>query len=130
MYTTEQLNLITEWKESVAVLHRAKGNEAALRRKVLSAFCPEPQEGTNKVELPSGWKLNVKQPYSYKVDEAALDAMRQSLPPGTVDQLVRFKPELDKRAYKGLVEQHRNIFDEALIIKPGSPSLELVAPKE
>jgi hypothetical protein len=29
-----------------------------------------------------------------------------------------------------LLEDHKKIFDEALVIKPGTPSLELVPPKE
>jgi len=44
--------------------------------------------------------------------------------------LVKRKPELITSAYKALTEQARLVFDQALIIKAGSPSLELVAPKE
>lgn len=131
MYTAEQYALITEWQTAANELKRAKGAEAAARRKVLSTFCPDPKEGANWVPLTDGWRLNVKQSYTYKVDEAALDSMRQALPAGSVDELVRFKPELNKRAYSNmLTDDQRRIFDEALIIKPASASVELVAPKE
>lgn len=130
-YSQEDYDKITAWKDAAAELARLRGLEAKLRREVLATFCPEREEGTNKVALPHGWTLNVKQPYSYKVDEAAVKDVLANIPPHLAEDLVRMKPELNKRLYSSKsMDNFRDVFDQALTIKPGSASVELVAPKE
>ena len=48
------------------------------------------------------------------------------------DPLIRTKPDLDTKAYKSLVQINpdaAHVFEQALTIKPGSPTVELVPPK-
>jgi hypothetical protein len=46
-----------------------------------------------------------------------------------IDKLVKWKPEVAITEYRKLTEEERNRFDQCLVIKPGSPSLEIVIPK-
>lgn len=44
------------------------------------------------------------------------------------DTLVNWKPSLSVSAYRELTKEQRQMFDECLSIKPGTPSLEIVLP--
>ena len=91
---------------------------------------PNPVEGTNKYPLSDGWVLKMTYRIERKIDEAALALNLARLTENNIsaDKLVVKKPELSKRAYNGLTVEEKLIFDECLIIKPGSASLEIVLP--
>jgi hypothetical protein len=64
------------------------------------------------------------------VDEAALLVLastfaEKKLP---VDKLIKRKPELVIGEYRKLTKEEQLLFDQALVIKPGTPSLEVVLP--
>lgn len=130
MLTDNQIQLLAQWAQIYQALADLKQKENQLRRSIFGDIFPDPKEGTNTAEMPKGYKLKGTHKIDRKVDEAALAAVLKQLPEGSDDQLIRRKPELILKPYRALTEEHRNIFDQALIIKPGMPQLEIIPPKE
>jgi len=136
MELAQQLKL-QEWNEAIVAATEAKKaieKEQALRKEIMALFFPAPEEGTNKVDLGSGWTLKATHKIDRKIDEAALPAVFQQLREMGVnpDPLVRSVPALETKAYKSLAQINPDasrVFDQALTIKPGSPTLELIPPK-
>ena len=131
---TDIQKLLEEWEKAKAETAAALvviATEQALRKKVIAAAFPSPEEGVNKFSLENGWVLKATCPVTRTVDEAAFDLLRPKLAElGVVaDSLVRSKLALETTTYKTLSDASRALVDEALTIKPGSYSLELVAPK-
>lgn len=134
---TDRVAKLQEWHQAVLAAQEAKKvveAEQALRKEVMALFFPEPVEGTNKFELEAGWSLKATHKIERKVDEAALPAVLQQLREMGVnpDPLIRTKPDLDTRAYRSLVQSNpdaAHVFEQALTIKPGSPTVELIPPK-
>jgi len=128
---------LAEWYEALKAAEAAKlvvATEQALRKEVAELFFPTPSEGVNSTPLAEGWALKYTYKIDRKLDEAALPAVKAKLQEMEVntDVLVVMKPSLDTKAYKALVTlnpEGAKIFEQAMIIKPGSPTLELVAPK-
>lgn len=134
---TDRVAKLQEWHQAVLAAQEAKKvveAEKALRKEVMALFFPEPVEGTSKFELEAGWSLKATHKIERKVDEASLQAVLQQLREMGVnpDPLIRTKPDLDTKAYKSLVQVNpdaAHVFEQALTIKPGSPTVELVPPK-
>lgn len=131
---TEIQQLLADWEAArkevpAAVLIIAR--EQDLRKKVISTAFPEPTEGVNFTELANGWKLKATCPVTRTVDEAAFDLLRPRLAELGVmaDSLVRTKLSLETKSYRNLTDATRALVDQALTIKPGSYTLELVPPK-
>lgn len=137
--TPEQIELINRWslalEEATKVAKPLIAAEQALRKEVIASLFPTPKEGTNHLELAQGWKLTLGYKVDRKIDEAALPAIRLALSDMGIsaDTLVKMVPALELKAYKGLREVNEDaakVFEQALTIKPGSHTLELVPPKE
>jgi hypothetical protein len=130
--------LLDEWAAAVAAAAAAKlviEKEQELRKQVASLFFTEPKEGVNTIDLAQKWKLKLTYKVDRKVDEASIAAVKEQLTEMgiSIDTLLQYKPSLATSAYKSLVDVNPlagKIFDQALIIKPASPTLELVPPKE
>jgi len=125
---------LTEWQAAKAEADKVKHlieREQALRKEVFSLFFPAPTEGTNKVDLPGGWTLKGTYKIDRKVDEQVVPAVTEALRGMgvNVDLLIGYEPKLKTTVYRELTAEQRAIFDQALTIKPGSPTMELVAPK-
>lgn len=103
--------------------------ERALRRELVDAYFPTPKEGSNKADIGSGWTLEYYNWIDYQIDEAVVPAVTTQLPPGFLDHLLRYKPELQLKNYRTLPKEYKDVFDQCVISKPGSPSVKLVAPK-
>lgn len=132
--TEEQMKLLEEWRLAKAEADAVKpiiAKEQELRKQVFAAFYPTPKEGTNTLDLAEGWKLKGVYKLDRKIDEAALPAVTEQLREMGVnaDTLVKWTPSLKTAIYKELTAEQRAVFDQALIIKPGLPTIELVAPK-
>lgn len=135
---TDRVAKLQEWHQAVLAAQEAKKvveAEQSLRKEVMALFFPEPVEGTNKFDLEAGWSLKATHKIERKVDEAALPAVLQQLREMGVnpDLLIRAVPALETKAYKSLAQINpdaAHVFEQALTIKPGSPTVELVAPKE
>jgi hypothetical protein len=136
MELAQQIKL-QEWNEALVAATEAKKaieKEQALRKEIMALFFPAPEEGTNKVDLGAGWTLKATHKIDRKIDEAALPAVFQQLREMGVnpDLLVRAVPALETKAYKSLAQINPDasrVFEQALTIKPGSPTLELIPPK-
>lgn len=136
--TPEQVAKLEEWRLAKIAAEEVKPvieREQALRKEVFALFFPEPTEGTNNFGLEADWKLKGVYKIDRKIDEAALPAVQSQLRELGVnpDPLVKMTPSLDTKAYKSLQTLNADackVFEQALTIKPGSPTLELVAPKE
>lgn len=133
----EQIQLLVEWELALMATKEAKliiAKELKLRKEVIAALFPLPNEGTNILDLSSGWRLKYIHKLERKLDEAVLPAVNEQLRTLNVnlDTLVYRVPVLDLQQYRTLCTispQAALIFDQALTIKPASPTLELVPPK-
>jgi len=118
------------WVELAELNKKVKFLEMEIRKSLSENYFPNPTEGANNVPMDGGYKLTNKHTIYRKCDEAAFDGVFEELPEGSKDLLISFKPELKIREYRKLSDDHKRIFDQCLIIKPGSPELKLVAPKQ
>lgn len=131
----ERMTLLQDWNTAVAKAVECKPlilHEQELRKAVMAEFFPAAKEGVNNLDMGQGWTLKGTYKIDRKIDEAALPAVKEQLRELGVnaDTLVKYKPEVATTVYKTLPEQARLVFDTALTIKPGSPTVELVPPKE
>ena len=132
---------ILAWEAAVKALAAAKDAEAALRKEVLAeafAFDPEAlREGTENFELGNGYKLKAVFKISRNLNneneavDKVLSKIEKTGPEGAfiAERLVKWKPELSVSEYKKLPEKFKKLFDEVVISKEATPTLELVAPK-
>lgn len=125
------VELLSEWYEMSVELKALRAKEMAMRKMIFGKAFVDPKEGTNKFELPDGYVLNGQYKLERKIDQGALDALKVKLRDKQVnpDKLVEYKPSLVLREYRKLDEDARQLFDQCLIVKPGSPSMEVVLPK-
>ncbi len=132
-------DLVT-WFKLKAKLAKVKGEEAMLRSRIFKHYFPAPTEGSrdNKVPLNDGTGAILQADYviNRTVDEQQLEALREAmfaegsnLPKLDLTKLVKWKPELVKTEYNKLNEEERHCFDQCLIIKPGSPQMDIKIPK-
>lgn len=133
--TAEQQALVAEWnaakEQADNIAKPLTEREMVLRRMVVASLFPSPVEGAkNKESLPEGWSIKLTYSIDRKIDIAALPSISEQLRAMEVnpDKLVRYKPELETKEYKSLPENVRKVFDQALIIKPSTPQLELLSP--
>lgn len=126
--------LLREWEAAVAAADAVKPlieKEQELRKKVFARIFPNPAEGTNTLELAKGWKIKGAYKIERKIDKALLAAVSEEMRKIEVnpDLLVENEPKLKLAVYRELNDEQRHAFDKCLVIKPGSPTLELVPPK-
>ena len=121
---------LVAWHDIAELLKKVKAVESKLRGELVTTFFPAPVEGTNTVDLGNDWQVKLVGKVARKCDEAAFAAVFEQLPRGAKQKLIKFKPDLILKEYKKLPPDQRLIFDQALIIKPGSPTLSLIPPKD
>lgn len=123
---------LVEWYKTTEELARLKIKEILLRKKIFGHYFPNPEEGTNTSDpLPDGAVVKGVHKINREVDDAALkvlepEFLKKGIP---VDSLIRRKPDLVLKQYRGLTKEEQKFFDQALIIKPGTPELDIVVPK-
>lgn len=130
--TTEQLyTKIGRWNDLQSKLASIKDEEMKLRKEIFEQCFPTPVEGTATVDMPEGWKLKGTYKLTRSLDEAALPAVIAELHKHKVatDQLITYKPSLSLSTYRKLDPKWQRVLEQAMEIKPGAPTLELVAPK-
>lgn len=122
--------LLDQWAEAAEMKKKWEKEEHRLRMALFQGTFPNPTEGVNKHELPDGRVVKATHKLNRKVDEAALPAveaaMREQFQIDPESGLIRRKPELAVGAYKKLTEEQRHVFDEAIVSKPGTPTIEIV----
>ncbi|MGE4486336.1 MAG: hypothetical protein AB7C95_00750 [Synergistaceae bacterium] len=119
---------IMAWTKAKADLAKAKDREMNLRKSITTELFPSPVEGVNTHELGKGYKIKMTHKLNRTIDEAALASVLERLP--QAEECVKMKPSLAIKKFKALKDEDRLIFEECLVTKPGSPTLELVIPKE
>ena len=121
---------LVEWEALAQQLKRVKAAEMLLRMKIFHGFFPNPVEGTNDVPLQNGYVLKGKYSITREVDNAAFQVLAETLRGAGIftDKMVQYKPSLVKLEYNKLTAEQQHLFDQCLIIKPGSPALEIVLP--
>lgn len=138
--TAVTLDELATWFKLKQQLAQVKSAEALLRSRVFKFFFPTPVEGSkdNKYTIPDGTGavLQATHVINRDVDMGELTALRDAisaegsnLPKLKLDELIKWKPELVKAEYNKLSDEDRAVFDRVLIVKPGSPSLDIVHPK-
>ncbi len=133
---TTVASLAAQWYSAKKAADKAVAAEKALRAELVALAFPNGlSEGAkNKADLPESWQLSVTGVVNRTVDEAALGATLELIKEKTgvvIDpaDLIRYKPELKVSAYKELGEDVKKLFDNALVIKDGSPQVEVKLPK-
>lgn len=126
--TQDDLN---HWFELTKQLENVKKQEMDLRKKIFAFYFQHPKEGTNTAPLTDGWVLRGQYKIDRKIDEATLltlaPMLREKGVP--VDSLVKYKPELATTVFRTLTLDQLKLFEQVMVSKPGSPSLEIVLPK-
>ena len=141
---TEKVSVTAEdlatWFKLKKKLAEIKGTEAMLRGRIFHYFFPNPTEGAKDNKHPlndgTGAVLCADHVINRTVDEQQLEALREAmfaegsnLPKLDLTKLIRWKPELVLSEYRKLSEEERHTLDQALVIKPGSPQLDITIPK-
>ena len=128
--------LIMLHAELVKVLAYLKYLEGVWRAKLIADCFPVHEaEGTETLELGEGWKLKAEFKNGYKVEEATIkDDLQKVSDLGlayseAVRGLIKYKPELSVTVYKTLSDEIKDIVNNSLTIKPGTPTLKLIEPK-
>ena len=120
-----------DWYEVQRQLATLKDREMSLRKKIFKGKFPTPKEGTNQVDLDAGYVLKGVYVINRGVDEAALTTLTPVFAEAgiKVPDLISRKPELVIKPYRALTDDQRKMFDQCLVIKEGTPSLEITMPK-
>ena len=125
---------LIEWDTVKKELNRIKAAEMLLRKKIFGGMFPQALdgEGTFYQPLENGFRLKAIAKLDRSVDIAHFNAMREQFAALQInaDSLIKYTPELVIRTYRELTDEQRTLVDCALTIKPGAPSLEIVAPKD
>lgn len=123
---------LAQWDHLQQELKRVKAAEMLLRTKIFNGLFTAPKEGTNSIPLNAGYVLKGTYVLNRTIDIGALQAIGDKMAELGIhkDDLVKYKPELVIGEYRTLTDEQRQLFDQALVIKPGSPALEIVLPKK
>lgn len=135
--TEEQTTLLIAWSEAKDAVEDIKplvAKELSLRKQVMEVFFPTPKEGTNKLSLPGDWVLDFQYKLNRGIDEEILPAVKDTLTGMDIDpdQYFVYDPKLLLKPYRALAEVNKEackVLESALIIKPGSHTIALIAPK-
>ena len=119
-----------KWYLMQDTLKKLKSEEMSLRKRIFATYFPAPVEGTNTHPLPQDWVLKGTYPVTREIDPGALQANKERfLAAGIpVDNAIVYKPSLAVSVYRTLTAEQMKLFDQCLIVKPGSPGLEIVLP--
>lgn len=134
---------LTKWYEIKERMTRDKATEAMLRSRIFASLFKTPKEGVNTVSVKdvvpedaTGAVVKGTYVINRSIDVGTLAALRERQsaegyngPKLNFDELIKTKPELSLTAYNKLTEEEKKFMDEALVIKPGSPQLEITIPK-
>lgn len=123
------------WQQAKANLDAALATERELRFAAFGLAFPQPQEGTNTIELGGGWQCKGQMKYNYVLtkDLARLQAvigqmaqMGEGEGKFIASRIIKWEPDLVLSEYRKLPEPYKRTIHEVLTIKPGMPSIEIV----
>lgn len=129
---------LAEWYKLTEQLSDLKAKETVLRSRIYKYFFTNPVEGTNTYVLPDKYQLKAVRKVERKVDEAALQVFRQPQEGKNTSKfeevevnagtLFKTKFELVVSEYRKLSDDQKKVVDQVLIIKDGSPQLDITPP--
>lgn len=123
---------VADWYALCEQIAKLKPAEMLLRNKIFKGTFPNPVEGTNTVPFVNNWVIKGVYKIDRKLDvpmynTIQADCRAMGFNP---DLLVERKPTLVLTAYRQLTAEQQKFFDQALVSKPATPSLEVVKPAE
>lgn len=132
---------LQDWEETAKKAKYYKDLEMQYRKEVLYDFFEyegDDRKGTTNFPLGGGCKLKAKFNLYYKLENKEgetldmLDELASSSDDGQFvsERLVNWKPELSVSEYNKLSPEQKKIVDRVLTVTPGTPSIEIVYPKE
>lgn len=119
------------WFGMADQLAHLKTAEVLARKRMADFYFPNPDEGTNRLDLGGGFDLILVSKLNRTVDEAALMALDQaaldtinklSIP---MAELFVQKWELKGGAYNTLNDEQRKFVDALLVVKDATPALSI-----
>lgn len=132
--TPEQV--LTQWEKAKTEAAKWKDIENQLRVHYVEMVSnPNKLEGTENIELQNGYKAKIVKKQNRNVDQEkvndALDQIENTGEAGKLiaERLIKWKADLSKTEYDLLSDAHRKIIDTVITVTPGTPTLEIVAPK-
>src|SRR5208283_66921 len=129
--TLDQEAMLSTWFETAKNLSAAKELESKLRDQLVKElFNNEKDAGTETIEIANGYKLRAVKKLDYNLNnkEGAVTALVAIINPELARKLVKWNPKLSESTYKNLDPETQKLFDGCLTIKPGKPSLKIIAP--
>lgn len=142
----DQFAILKAWSDANDELQAVKYRETQLRMMAFQRNVPDPKEGTNTLEIGSGFVLKAEYKYNYNLSKVlkndakevigvlddSLDVYeRETEDKSAAERLVKWSPEISVTEYKRMKDNaaFRHIAP-FLTIKPGMPTLSIVAPGE
>lgn len=122
---------IERWWVVAEQMTKLKEEEMKLRKLIFGTYFPTPEEGVNTLPMTDGFVMKG----TYKIERKIVEEAYKTLLPDFKEAniplkgLVTMKPTLSVSAYKALTPEQQKLFDKALDIKPGAPTLEITKPK-
>ena len=118
---------LAEWFKLRANLKKIKAKEILMRKHIFNTLFPHPNEGVNEHELPDNYILKGTYKLDRKLDMGVFGSMTDVLREQQInpDKMVAVKHSLDLREYRKLTDVERELFDQCIVTKPGTPSLEI-----
>lgn len=112
---------IDEWEVAQKNMRVAKGVEMELRLEICTELAGDLPSGTHTFDIGI-YKVKVANKLNYSIDKDIYLAIKDLLSEEEAES-IRIKYELDMRNYKKSI-QHE-ILDQAIVVKPGTPTLNL-----
>lgn len=122
MNLDEKLQL---YANTVFDLKKLKAKEMEMRKELVCELFPKPDAGVNHFNESDNFIVKLSIGFNYSVDEAALPLVLKTMPEGTEDALIRYKPSLIMKEYSKLDDRNRFNMSKAVTMKPKSPVLEV-----
>jgi hypothetical protein len=133
----QQSELLQRWYTLQAQIAQAKETEAKLRTLIVSTLFAH-NEGSETIEIGNGYKLTACKKLNINATNAngETQALLALLPPGIRESLIDWKPAVSTTAYRELMDRLPALgphvaqcVSDAITVKPGMPTLEIIAPK-
>lgn len=114
-------------------MEAAKKEELKLRKKIIAqCFTDDQVEGTQRIVLGKGWEIKavLKMNYRFVGKQEEIVAALAKVPNEVATRLATWKATLSTKEFKLLSQEQNKIISDVIEIKPATPTLELVEPKE
>lgn len=121
------LKKVWQWHQASEQLAELRKLESDLRRQIFAAAFQE-GEGTAYADLPDGYQLKGIGKLTRSLDERLVPTISERIPAMHFNRVFKQKVQLSTTEYKKLPPEVRDVVDEAILTKPGMPSLELIFP--